>query len=170
MPSRLSTCAHAGDTNINAMAARIGRSADGILMRCASGLGVLMPDTGGDMADGTQTKPAAAGPPVHLASPQPSGRSADRGDRVAVLRPGLLVVAHRRRPVLAVADRVDARGSNAPGNEVVAAGIGPALSQRQIVFLGPAIVTVARDLHIHLLILAEPPSLLVERCLRVRRH
>ncbi len=42
-------------------------------------------------------------------------RSAHRGDGVAVLRPGLLVVAQRRRTILAVADRADRAAKRRPG-------------------------------------------------------
>src|ERR1700744_3495872 len=71
--------------------------------------------------------------------------SANRRDRVAVLRPGLLVGALRRRTVLAVADRRHARGGNALRLQVVGGGVGAAVAERQVVFFGPALIAVAGD-------------------------
>src|SRR5262249_42575382 len=89
--------------------------------------------------------------------------SANRRDRVAVLRPGLLVGAERRRAVLAVGDRGDAAGSDALGHEIIAGGVRAALAESDVVFLGPALVAVAGDLHVVLRILRQPGRLTVQR-------
>src|SRR6478609_9037290 len=67
----------------------------------------------GRIATSAQAKPAGEGRRFSI-KPQmrnPLG-SADRRDGIAILSPGLLVVAERGRAVLAVADRADPRSGN----------------------------------------------------------
>src|SRR3954451_20497757 len=99
---------------------------------------------------------------------QRSTDSANRRDGVAVLRPGLLVVAQRRRAILAIADGADPRAPDAPRDQIVTTGVGAALAEGQVVFFGAPIVTVAGHLHADLRIFGEPARLAVQRRAGVR--
>src|SRR5258708_2450119 len=80
-----------------------------------------------------------------------SGRkSVDDRHAAPVLGPGRLGRADDRRTFLAVADRRDASGRDAEGNEDVLHRGGAALAQRQIVFARAAFVAMAldRDRHV----------------------
>src|SRR5579864_2647209 len=72
-------------------------------------------------------------------------RSVDAGDGVAVLRPGLLVVARHRRPLLAIADGLDAGGIDAERDQSLLRRIGAALAEAQIVLARAALVAIAGD-------------------------
>jgi hypothetical protein len=63
------------------------------------------------------------------------------GDGVAVLGIGLLIVALGDRAILAIADGLDARAIDALGDQIVAGGIGAALAEGEVVFLGAATST-----------------------------
>src|SRR4029077_20082864 len=67
------------------------------------------------------------------------------GDSAAVARPGGLVGADRIGTLLAVADRLDARRRDALGDQILAGGVGAALTERQIVLARAALVAVAFD-------------------------
>jgi len=54
------------------------------------------------------------------------GGAGEDGDGAAVLRPAGDVVAHRHRPLLAVADRLDARRGDALGDQIVLGRLGAA--------------------------------------------
>jgi hypothetical protein len=94
--------------------------------------------------------------------------SADRRNGIAVLRPGLLVVAQGCRAVLAIADRADPRIGNAASDQIIATGVGATLAKREVVLLGSAIVGIAGDLHVDLRIFGEPARLPIERRARIR--
>src|SRR5579859_1623321 len=83
----------------------------------------------------------------------------------AVLRPGILVVAGVERPLLAVRDGLDAAGIDPMAHEILLGGVGAAIAQGEVVFVGPALVTVAGDLHPQRRILLQYRDLLVERLL-----
>src|SRR5690348_2896751 len=85
--------------------------------------------------------------------------STHRCDRVAILRPRLLVIAERGRAVLAIADRGHARTRNAPRDQIVTARIRSPLAERKVVFLGAAVVAVAGNLNVDLRILRQPTGL-----------
>src|SRR6185312_2364696 len=109
IPSRLSICADAGTDTKIALVSSSARGSDSLMRQL---LGPLRrgPRSGADRRDRSGV------------------RSADGGDRVAVLRPGFLVVAERGRPILAVADRADSRGVHATRHQIVARGVGATLT------------------------------------------
>src|SRR5471030_1090465 len=97
------------------------------------------------------------------ARPGRADRLANGGDRVPVLRPGLLIRTLRGRTILAVADRVHARGGDALGLQVRSRGVGAAIAESEVVLFGATLVAVAGDLHVDAAVLSEPGGLLVQR-------
>src|SRR5205809_7586098 len=67
--------------------------------------------------------------------------------RAPVEAPALLVVLGALRLLLAVADHVDPARDHAVGGEEIPGGMRPAIAERQVVRLGPALVTVSLDEH-----------------------
>src|ERR1043166_5129369 len=63
----------------------------------------------------------------------------------AVLGPGILVMALRDRPLLAVRHGFDAAAVDAVADEVLLRRRGPAVAERQVVFVGAALVAVPAD-------------------------
>ena len=81
------------------------------------------------------------------------------GDGATVLCPSLFVRAKRNRTLFAVTDGGDARRINAERGEIVFRGIGAALTQRQIVLAGAALVCVPFDRHTGCRVGGEPLGL-----------
>src|SRR5207249_8528717 len=69
----------------------------------------------------------------------------DREVGAAILRPARLVVFLALRTVLAVADDGDPPRVHAPRDEIVHGRLGPPLAERQVVFVGAALVAVPLD-------------------------
>src|SRR5215207_4613024 len=92
---------------------------------------------------------------------RPSPSIEDR-DGAAVLRPARDVVAHRHRPLLAVGDRADAGGGDAPRSKIVAHHLGAAAAEREVVFARAALVGVALDQERVARVARQPLGLLVE--------
>src|SRR5262245_8882709 len=88
-------------------------------------------------------------------------------DAAAVLRPRGLIALRHLRPLLAVADGLDAVRIDALRNQVVADGVGPAFAESQVVLAGAALVAVAFDGDCVVGVLTEPSRLLVQRFLGI---
>src|SRR5512147_587909 len=96
---------------------------------------------------GRQGVPAGRLARIQIASDSLGGRRARHGDAAAILRPGRLAVAWIVRPLLAVADGLDAVRRDAEGNQVVLDRGRAPVAERQVVLAGAALVAMTLDGH-----------------------
>src|SRR5262249_30488317 len=80
----------------------------------------------------------------------------DQEMRAPVLGPARLVVVGADGPLLAVRDDAEAALRHALADEVVHGGLGPALTEREVVLVGAPLVAVAFDEHQHVGVVLEP--------------
>src|SRR5208337_4630610 len=86
---------------------------------------------------------SVSSPPANQGSTR--RRAVEYGHRAAVLRPAGDIVADRDRPLLAVTDRLHARGGNALRRQIIVRRLGALGAQREIVLPRAAFVRVAFD-------------------------
>src|SRR5438034_1282671 len=110
-----------------------------------------------------QKEGAHAPPPVEtgLTCPANPG-SIDRRDATPVLGIGRVVGVRDLRPLLAVADRLNAAGRDAERDQHVLHGLGTTLAEREVVLAGAALVTMPLDRHGDVRITAQPFGLLLQ--------